>query len=926
MQSRCILRKIGGGPDMRPLTLENAYLPTRYTLELKLDYARPNFSGRLAVDVAGNEPATDFRMVLHAHHLVIMSAQVLCATHAAKKLDIAYDRVAQTVTLSLAERLPSTARVVINYIGQINTIKTYKNPTLGLFKTNYLDSIEGKSDNFVLATHMQPQGARLVFPVIDELAIKVPIKLTIETRSDLLVASTAMLESKTDSENGFSKYVFRETPPMAVSVFGFVAGHFDRIEAVACGIPVGVYALRGDSDHALAAVSTTEKLLPVLEGLFGCKFPLEKLDFVALPFLSDGAMENWGLVTVISSQILVPLPSKEQILNLQQLVAHELVHQWMGNLVSFADWRDLWFNEAFATWFGNYALFSAGLYPDWKLQMIADYEKMMDVDCFADAGCIPSIYEQSSAVNTGIGCSTGSLFDRNSYEKGIILLNMAANLVQQDTSEGSGGYDRFAGAVANVIEMHKFKSIKVFEFWNLVNEASAADVNAFYHLWVRLHAYPVLTVTRTDAVITVEQNRFVFSSDPQTLGMENTPYHVPLLVRVLDDKGGLKTLNLVLLDRKTEIALPPGRLVLFNAAALGYFRTSYLSEIGNEVCSNFACMSREDQLSLIYDAGKLLGQENYTENALKFLVKFLSMFSTEEWTVDWDVLTLAMNYLETLNAILLQFSPYQEFGTWLQRYTARLWTKLGHWDALCTLGRSYSASEMQARNSIMLLSKSSDARSLCSKLYRALMNPKSGFFVPRELLPAIFNLTMAGASQKEYKQILSMAKNANLSVLNHTNGSAAELQTVAVSSLSFCESTELLVKTLNFAMNNIDSKLIELSVLGFQFKTEMDHKVRIFEWYKLHYNQWAKRSLRKGSDWAKQLQHTLKNLDMMILGDIMQFEPELIRLRDAFVAEKLASLPDHGLRDAMADIDAQNAEKRVVGSHYANLHDVLKSV
>lgn len=911
---------------MRPLTLENAYLPTRYAVDAKVDYAKPNFSGQLVAEVektGSGDHDEEFRLVLHAHKLVIMSAQVSCESHPAKKAQVAYDRQAQTVTLTVPEKLPNKVSVHISYMGQINTIKTFKDTTQGLFKTNYLDALEGRSDNFIIATHMQPHGARLVFPTIDELSLKVPIKLSIETRADFSVASVGILEKREELEDGWAKFHFKETPPIATSVFGFVAGHFDHVEAHASGIPVRVYALKGEAENAKASLSLITKLLPTLEDLFGCKFPLDKLDFVALPFLSDGAMENWGLVTVISSQLLIMDSDEQSLQNLHQLLAHELVHQWIGNLVTFEDWRDLWFNEAFATWFGNYALHLVGLYPNFNLNMILDYEKMMDRDCFLGSGTIPSIYEGTASLSTGLECSTSTLFDRDAYEKGIIFLNMAANLVQQDTLKASPTYDRFSLAVSNVILAFKFKSIKAFEFWNVINDHASADMNAFYHSWVRQSAYPILQVSRTEDKLSIVQNRFIFNADPNLQDVENTPYQVPLSIKVLDDNGDLKILNLVLLDRRTEVSLPSSRLFLFNSNGSGYYRVSYEDSLIGEICGNVKYMSTEDQISFIFDSGKLLGQDLYTEHSLKTLIAYLGVLSHPEWTLDYEVLTMAMNYLETLNAILLQFSDYTKFQGWLETFTASLWNKLGNWDELLNVKPSYSPNEMLSRNSILLLSKSPDSTSLCRRIFRSLMNPKPGFFVPKELLSAVFNLTMAVANQKEYKQILLMVKNSNLSILAHTNASVAELQTVAVSSLSFCESEELLAKSLNFTMTNIDSKLIELSLLGFQFKPAKHHRLKIFEWYNLHYDQWAKKSLRKGSDWAKQLGLTLKNMDRIILGDIMQYDDELISKRKRFVEEKLAKLPEHGLKEIVEQIEAQNEEKKIIGKYYDRLDEQL---
>jgi len=241
------------------------------------------------------------------------------------------------------------------------------------------------------------------------------------------------------------------------------------------------------------------------------------------------------------------------------------------------------------------------------------------------------------------------------------------------------------------------------------------------------------------------------------------------------------------------------------------------------------------------------------------------------------------------------------------------------------LTSDYSPIEMEVRNLILHIGLSIlKFQDVCRKMFKNFINPNSNKpFTPRELFPSIFNLTMRKANQKEYKQILQLVKNSNNSILNNSNSSIEHLQTVAVSSLSFVENEDLLSKSLNFVMTNIDSKLIELALIGFQFKYAKSDILKLWHWYQLHYDQWILKSLRKGSDWAKQLAITMRNISKIILGDLMQFHNDLVSIREQFVNEKLQKLPEHGLRDLIQEIEVTNIEKQTIGEYY---NDLIKNL
>jgi len=937
--------------NLKLLSLRNQYIPESYDLLLDINHLKPNFNGSVTIDIKKNEKYhgtfDDFKFTLHANKLIITKA-VLVDEEDTTNLKVEYDRgrheVSFTINSDYKWKIPEKAKVTLTFMGQINTIKTYKDQTKGLFKTNYLDSISGKSNNYVLATHTQPHFCKLIFPVIDELNFKSPIKLTIVTLSSFKVLSNSPLIADPYpvpmSEN--ATFAFRPTPPIASSVFGFVIGDLEYLENNDNVVPVRIYAPIGTLPSCSYPLYVISSLLPILQEILNQEYPLDKLDFVALPFLSDGAMENWGLVTVLSSQLLIDESSHESVkLQVRQLIAHELVHQWVGNLVSFDDWSNLWLNESFATWLGNYLLYVARLdkgdYENdvFEMRLLHDQEARMDEDCFYDettnSPSLPSIHTITSNIKSNLSSSTQDLFDKTAYEKGIILLSMIGSILQNENltrdNFSKTDYSNMLKGVAKAIDKYKFKNIKPFDLWNVLNEFTSIDLLSFVHSWVRYSGYPIVNVTTKDDKIVIEQHRYLFNNNPQDFDLEDTPYHVPLSIKLIDDKKNLKILNIVLTDRKLEVPIPINQFITLNSNKSGYYKVVYSNEFIPHICNNIVNnnFTPQETISIINDYGKLLGQKNSTSQHLISIIAILNCFIDSKWEIDNNVLKVGLNYLETISNILLHFSDYSEYNLWLESYILKLYDKINNWEKLFMLTSDYSPIEMEVRNLILHIGLSIlKFQDVCRKMFKNFINPNSNKpFTPRELFPSIFNLTMRKANQKEYKQILQLVKNSNNSILNNSNSSIEHLQTVAVSSLSFVENEDLLSKSLNFVMTNIDSKLIELALIGFQFKYAKSDILKLWHWYQLHYDQWILKSLRKGSDWAKQLAITMRNISKIILGDLMQFHNDLVSIREQFVNEKLQKLPEHGLRDLIQEIEVTNIEKQTIGEYY---NDLIKNL
>lgn len=935
------------------LSLENKHIPKLYDLELKINHRKPNFEGTLTIQLGKNhankgynDKDNIFRIKLHCSSLIVTKA-ILSANGVTATLHITSHREKEMIELVTDKimEIDENSSILLKYMGRINTIGTYKDQTKGIFKTNYLDSISGKSDNYIIATHTQPKACRQIFPLIDETICKVPIKLSIITQSKFKVISNEALESDPEplplSEMSLFKY--KVTPPMAPSIFGFVVGDLELLRSENSKIPIGVYCPIGELSLCKYPLLVAQSVLETLVCLFEMPFPLSKVDMVALPFLSDGAMENWGLITVISSQLLVESASSDARRKLaRQLIAHELVHQWVGNLVSFDEWKHLWLNESFATFVGNYALKIAEISLEdyssnsYELNKLYLFEDMMEKDSKynpeTQSPVLPSIYEITSNLQDNNGLDTQDYFDTIAYERGIILLYMVATILEFGSTHFSlhnQQYSTFFSGVAKFIKMHEMKCAKPLDLWSILNEQSSLDLAAFVHSWIRKSGFPLVKVTKCGDNLSIEQHVFIENNNAKDLGIEDSPFHVPLAIKIIDEKDQIRVLNLVLTDRKMRIEIPVQNILVFNANKAGYYRVVYSSDIVDIICEKIRSnrLTTCETVSLLSDYRSILFHSNSSADDLASIFKIIACFKSKSWKVDFKVLAVALNLLQNISIAVLHFGDATILQKWIEDTASELYKKIGNWEAVFNIQREYNVKEFEVRNMILQLGLHLNLfQGLASKLFKSFVNPSSKTFIPQELFSSMFNLTMVNANQKIYKQVLLFVKSSDVSNLKHTNGSIEHLQTCAVSSLSYASSDELLHKTLNFVMTNIDSKLIELALLGFQFKQSKQDILKLWNWYTCHFDEWMLKSMKKGSKWAQQLSITMKNISTIILGELMQHDKDLEVARESFVQQKSAQASGTGLKDLILLTEEQNKNKQHIGDLCSQIDNVLLSL
>lgn len=465
------------------------FTPEYYQLELCIFSRKRLIQGIVTID---GMVKADF-VKFHGVNLKIKSVSFCphhCHTSEEQKFrECAYEYNGQEIKIPLTSEMRAdlTKQAQVNYDDSLDDREMasfkieFEAPINSNLQGCYVSSYEyeGKKHE-IIATQFESHYARESFPCIDEPAAKAQFRLTLLTPeispNDTVLANTPLINKDKN------RYTFEPTPPMSTYLLAWVIGPLQSVSAVnKNGVQVSSYcALNQPTESLLFANQTAVRALEYYDELFGIKYPLAKLDQVALPDFEAGAMENWGLVTYRESCLLAnPDASVDTKLNVAITVTHELAHQWFGNLVTMQWWDDLWLNESFATLMEYLA--TDKLHPEFNA-----WRDFFTGDCVAALrrDCLPGVQSVQQTVDDPAEIPT--LFDAAIvYAKGARLMLMLYRLM---------GEKHFFLGLRHYFEQHQQKNATGDDLWAALQPYANFDVKDFMHAWISQPGYPMIEI------------------------------------------------------------------------------------------------------------------------------------------------------------------------------------------------------------------------------------------------------------------------------------------------------------------------------------------------------------------------------------------------------------------------------------------------
>ena len=487
----------------------------------------------------------------------------------------------QTATFTFAKPIPrGSYRLALEYSGVIGT------QAVGLFALDY-DAPDGRKR--ALFTQFENSDARRMVPCWDEPAYKATFELTVTVpKGEVAVSNTPAAETKA-LDGGRTQVRFARTPPMSSYLLFLALGDLERATTRVGDTEVGVVTRRGALDQARFVLDASAEVLREYNDYFGRPYPLAKLDNIAAPGRSQffGAMENWGAIMSFEYFLLIDpsISTQEDRQAVFSVAAHEISHQWFGDLVTMAWWDDLWLNEGFASWMAGRT--SAKLRPQWNtaLGAVSDRDEAMARDSLTTTHPVVQHIETVEQASQA--------FDSITYKKGEAVIRML---------EGYVGEDAWRAGVRRYIEKHTHGNAVSDDLWREIEAAASQPVTAIAHDFTLQPGVPLVVVD--DVTCQGGTSRVALSQREYTRDRPDKrplAWRVPVIVQSLQSGPPVRTV----LASKASITLPGCEPVVVNAGQSGYYRTLYPPPQFARLAGRFAALRPIDQLGLLSDSWAL---------------------------------------------------------------------------------------------------------------------------------------------------------------------------------------------------------------------------------------------------------------------------------------------------------------------------------
>ena len=577
------------------------FQPNSYQLHFDFSTSKidKKFSG--SVTISGKQ-VTKNELCLHSKDLIIKSIEV-------------NDKPA-----SVSHR--SNDELVINspHVGQVTVKVEFSGQITDAMHGIYPCYFEANSQpDQLIATQFESHHAREAFPCVDEPEAKATFDVTITAPAGTTVLGNMPISSTSASDNS-QLVTFNTTPRMSTYLLAFVIGDLQQITGrTKRDVEVGIFATKAHDKSALEfALTTAIKSIEFFEDYFEIDYPLPKSDHVALPDFSSGAMENWGLITYRESCLLIDKDSapssREQVAS---VIAHEVSHQWFGNLVTMKWWDDLWLNESFANLMEYVAVDS--IYPEWNIWNVYATQESISAlrrDRLAGVQSVKTTVNHPDEIST--------LFDPSIvYAKGGRLLKMLWNYI---------GEDAWRRGLQIYFKNNLYKNTSGDDLWMALSESSGKDVAKFMENWLNQPGYPVVDLQTAKNGYKLSQKRFVIGEASE---QQNWPIPLAADVNIFPD---------VMLDKHLVVD-GHSTLPLLNQGNSGHYITNYdadsLELIKNALINNQ--LSTVDRLSLLHELSLLSYTELFDTGEL---VHLLSAYKNETEEAVWGIIAMVINELK----------------------------------------------------------------------------------------------------------------------------------------------------------------------------------------------------------------------------------------------------------------------------------------
>ncbi|KAM6541858.1 hypothetical protein CsatB_006305 [Cannabis sativa] len=622
-------------------------LPKRYRINLKPNLNSCKFTGSVSVDLTVLSE-TRF-IVLNAANLSVKTASV---SYISKDLVLLFRYSLQSrgnlmwSLLYAGKIIWSFPKAIMNLIIWLLRGRSEESGSSGVFKPTKVEIFE---EDEILVLEF-PQTLPIGDGILDiefegvlndkmkgfyrSIDVALMCHITLDVPSDLVALSNMPIIEE-NVKGQIKTLSYQESPIMSTYLVAFVIGLLDYVEDhTSDGVKVRVYCQVGKTNQGKFALHVAVKTLELFKEYFGRPYPLPKLDMVAIPDFAIGAMENYGLVTYRETALLYDdqhsAAAKKQ--RVATVVAHELAHQWFGNLVTMEWWTHLWLNEGFATWVSYVA--NDSLFPEWNVwtQFLNESIEGLRLDGLEESHPIEVEVPHVSQIQ--------EIFDAISYNKGASVIQMLQRYI---------GAECFQRSLALYIKRHAFSNAKTEDLWAAIEEESGEPVNMLMSSWTKQTGYPVISIKVKDQKLEIQQSRFLYVGShgvgkwivPITLCCGSYDNQINFLLE--SNSGALDMNEFGLAEAATAEGKGSSSLgwIKLNVNQTGFFRVKYDEDLAERLryAIENKYLTATDRFGILDDAFALCMA---SQQSLSSLLTLMSSYSDEfDYTVLSNLITVS---------------------------------------------------------------------------------------------------------------------------------------------------------------------------------------------------------------------------------------------------------------------------------------------
>ncbi|MHB8573821.1 MAG: M1 family metallopeptidase [Dehalococcoidia bacterium] len=593
--------------------LPHDVLPKRYELRLTPDIANSRFAGEETVSVEVTAPVRT--ITLNAIELDIHTAE-LTANGRKHAATVSLDEATERAVLTFTDEIPvGPAQLRLTFTGVLN------DKLRGFYRSAYRN--EQGEEHFLATTQFESTDARRAFPCWDEPAFKAVFAVTLVVDQGLTALSSGSVKrDSVDSATGKRVVEFNDTVALSTYLLAFVVGEFEGSPvADVSGVPVRIWAPPGKGELTPFALAFAKHALQFFIDYYSIPYPGDKLDLLAIPDFSAGAMENLGAITFREVLLLLDeqTATHGEFERVAAVEGHEIAHMWFGDLVTMQWWNGLWLKEAFASFMELLAV--DDFKPEWDVWTGFGIDR-------AGALIVDALHSTRPIEYTVVKPEdAAAMYDVLTYQKGAAVLRMLEQYL---------GGEQFRAGINEYLRRHAFANAETSDLWDALEDATKEPVRHMMDSWIFQPGYPLISAEVRRGELLLSQQRFQYRQGGD--GVDQL-WDVPIAVRVTTaaGQGHAETQRVLLTGKETSLPLPPDfNAAIVNAGGNGVFRVRYSPELLRRISGDvLSSLSAIERFNLVNDAWASV-QAGYTP--LTDFLDFTALFREETDRNVWAIL------------------------------------------------------------------------------------------------------------------------------------------------------------------------------------------------------------------------------------------------------------------------------------------------